>query len=83
MTRKTVLDRVEITRNGSAQVRFAKEIWDGTELVASAWHRTVIDLGDDADTQLAAVSAHLTQMGYPEVSAADIGSIKTLIAAGI
>jgi hypothetical protein len=78
--RQTVVDQIEITRDGTIGVRCAKEIIDddGTVLT-SQWHRTVLPPGTDIDAQMALVNQHLTG-GLKEaaVSASDIARIKTV-----
>lgn len=82
MKKQTVVDQIEITRNGTIQLRIAKELVDddGT-ILTSSWHRTSLPPGHDIDAQMAAVNAHLTQgLGFPSVSASDIDRVKTLAA---
>lgn len=57
---KTIVDQIEIRRDGTIGVRFAiLTLKDGAE-IASSWHRTSIAPGDDVDAQIAAVNADIT-----------------------
>ena len=68
--KRTVIDQIEVTRDGTVQIRFALLlVKDGTEIDCK-WHRTAIELGGDVDAQLAVVNEHLAAMGKaPTVSA--------------
>lgn len=60
---KTIVDQIELTRFGCIQIRFGNlRVKDG-KITACQWHRTCIDPGHSVDAQLAAVLAHLPQMG--------------------
>lgn len=75
----TILDQIEVTRSGDIGVRFAKQIVDGTEVIATEWHRTLVERGGDVSAQLAAVSSHLKEgLGYPEIKQADIERIQSI-----
>ena len=76
LEKRTILDQIEITRNGTVQIRWAKEIVDGAQLVTSDYHRTAVPPGRDIDAQIDAVSAHLGTMGWPVVQSDDIQRIK-------
>lgn len=69
--KKTILDQIEITRNGTVQARFGLLLVEGGEQLSSKWHRTAFPPGHDVLTQLAVVNVHLDQMGYPPVTAED------------
>lgn len=60
--KKTILDQIEITRDGNIQVRFALLILEDGEEISSAWHRTSISPGREAVAQIEAVNIHLKQM---------------------
>lgn len=76
---KTIVDQLEITRDRSIQVRLAFVILkDGAELGEPRWHRTVIAPGESTDDQLAAVNAHISQMGRESLPAADVSYIKSV-----
>ncbi len=75
LTQKTVVDQIEVTRNSSLQIRIALEVLNGETIANSKWHRTSIPPGGEVAAQMAAVNAHLFQMGEPPVSEADIAKI--------
>lgn len=76
ITKRTIIDQIEITRSGSVQVRFAKLLEeDGVPLAEPAYHRTAIQPGGDPLAQMADVNVHLEQMGLAPVAAADIAKI--------
>lgn len=60
MRKQTVVDQIEITRNGTIQLRLAKEVIDDDGSVLSrAWHRTMLPPGTDIDAQMALVNENL------------------------
>lgn len=63
--RKVILDQIEITRSGHVQVRMLKAVVDNGKIVASEYHRTVVEPGADPDARLAAVNASLATMDTP------------------
>jgi len=63
--KKTIIDQIEITRDGHVQVRFAKQILEDGKEISCQWHRTVIEPGVNVDTQLSAVNAHLINIHTP------------------
>lgn len=77
MHKQTVVDQIEIVRNGQIQIRMAKEVVDDDGSVLSReWHRSAVAPGEDIDAQMAAVNEHLTSgLNYPAVSANDIARI--------
>ena len=60
--KKTIIDQIEITRDGTIQVRLALLVLEDGEEISSAWHRTSIPPGADLIEQMAAVNVHLQQM---------------------
>lgn len=74
--KQTVLDQIEITRNGILQIRIALELVENDTVINRRWHRTAIEPGGDVGAQMANVNKHLTQMNERLVSAADIAKIK-------
>ena len=60
--KQTILDQIEITRDGTIQVRLALLVLEDDEEISSAWHRTSISPGADPVEQMAAVNVHLQQM---------------------
>jgi len=71
ITRKTVVDAIEMRRDGSTAIRFGLLlIEDGVE-IDSKWHRTVVEPDVAVDAQIAAVETHLQSMGHPAIEADD------------
>ena len=78
--KKTIIDLIEITRNGVLQIRFGLLLMeDGVEL-ASQWHRTVVEPGGDVDRQLDAVNAHLQSMNKAQIETAGIPRLRQIVA---
>ena len=80
ISKNTVVDQIEVIRNGIIQVRIALEFVENGVVLSSRWHRTAIEVGGDVDAQMAAVNAHITSepMNEQPVSAADIARIKAV-----
>lgn len=72
LERRTVLDRIEIDGSGSIFLRLLKQIVDGDAVYSSEPHRTVIEPTTAVADQVAAVNAHLEQLGFPPISAGDV-----------
>lgn len=82
MLKRTVVDQIEIDREGTIRIRMAKEIVDGDTVVAKEWHRTVLPPGGDIDFQMMMVNQSLVRdFGYPAVSDADIARIRSMVPA--
>lgn len=47
LTEKTVIDKIEILEDGQIQIRQARRVYDGDELIAEKFHRSVLAPGDD------------------------------------
>lgn len=62
MRKQTVIDQIEITRDGTINIRLSKEVVDDDESVIQIGnHRTVLPPVADLDVQLAAVNENLTR----------------------
>lgn len=72
--RKVVVDTIEINRNGTTGVRLAVLLVEDGKEIDCKWHRTIID-GVSAADQMAAVNAHLEQMGLPHVHEDEIAVV--------
>jgi hypothetical protein len=71
ITKRTLVDQIELTRSGRVQVRFQLLIEeDGQPMGDPKLHRTAIDPGGDVEATLAAVNADIT--ARPELRAAPI-----------
>jgi hypothetical protein len=76
LEKQAVVDQIEITRNGTVQVRMGLLIVEGQEEIAKQWHRTAVEPGGDVEAQFELVNVHLEQMGYPALSEDDILRVK-------
>ena len=72
----TIIDQIEITRNGTVQIRLLKLSSDG-DLIGN--HRMVIEPVDNADICFSQVNAHLQGMNMGQVQAEDIARVKSFI----
>lgn len=76
MPARTILNKIEVeVLSGNVSVRLKKE-GGGSD----GWHRTIIIPGVSVTDQMAAVSIHLGQMGYPAVTAEDRAQIEAVMA---
>ena len=75
--KKTVLDQIEITRDGRVQFRIGLLLVEDGQEISCTWHRSVVNPGDDVDAQVGAVNRHLKQMGKESLSADDLAKLKT------
>lgn len=65
--KKTIVDQIEVTRNGTVQIRFGLLLLEDGKEIDCKWHRTSIEPGGDVDAQIAAVNGHLGQLGRMQV----------------
>jgi len=79
MPRRSVINQREITENGFIQVRIAKQVVEGDEVISQLWHRTSVFPGENVENVITAVDAHLTQMGYGPV--VDWSGVRATVAA--
>lgn len=79
MQKQTILDQIEIKRDGHIQLRFIKQVVDDDGTVLSEqYHRTVIPPGGDIDAQMAVVNDHLEQMKMARVEASELTALKAV-----
>ncbi len=77
--KKTLVDQIEITRDGTIQVRFAVLVLEDGNEIASSWHRTSFAPGADIDAQMEVINAHLTKMGKVPVEAHLLNTLKSIV----
>lgn len=77
MMKRTILDQIEVTRDGTIQLRLAKEVVDDDGAVLSSrWVRTALPPGHDVQTQIAALNSHLSAEGWEDVSGGDVTKVE-------
>lgn len=79
MHKQTLIDQIEVTRDGTLGVRIAKEVIDddGVTVLQRGWHRTTLPPGIDIDKQMEAVNLNLTNdLRFPPVPDDGIKRIK-------
>lgn len=79
ISKQTIVDQIEIRRDGTMQVRFAVQVVEDGNVLSSDWHRTAFDPSTDVDQQMAAVNAHLESMGRAAVEDAEIDRVRVLV----
>ena len=82
MHTRTIVDRIEIEpQTGNVGVRLCKQVLsDNGAIISNDYHRTMIDPGTTPAAQITTVNAHLAQMGFPAVNAADVAILDAAIA---
>lgn len=76
LSHKTVVDQIEVRRDGTIQVKLGLLVMDGDSEISCQWHRTAIEPGGDVDEQIAAVNAHLESMGKAPVPTEELKPLK-------
>jgi hypothetical protein len=76
--KRTVVDQIEATRNGTVQVRFGLVLVENGAEIDCKWHRTAIEPGGSVDAQIAAVNVDLARSKYPAITPSDIDRIKAI-----
>ena len=69
MAKSLIIDQIEVTSNGTIQVRMHKLSSDG-DVIGN--HRTSLPPATDINAQVAAVNAHMATENYSAISAADV-----------
>jgi len=64
-----IIEQIEVTNNGTIQVRMHKMSSDG-DLIGN--HRTSIEPAGNISAQIAAVNAHMATENYSAISDADV-----------
>ena len=70
-----IIEQIEVTSNGTVQVRMHKLSSDG-DLLGN--HRTSIPPAGDINAQIAAVNAHMATENYSAISAADVAKLTAI-----
>lgn len=74
--KRTIIDQIEITKDGHIQIRMRKQVVDEGSIFELGFHRTIIECGGNIDEQMILVNAHLNQMGFGSISEKEISEIK-------
>ena len=75
MAKLLIIDQIEVTSNGTIQVRMHKLSSDN-DLLGN--HRTSIAPGGDIAAQIAIVNAHMATENYSAISAADVAKLTAI-----
>ena len=76
--KQLIIDQIEVTQNGTVQVRMHKLSSDG-DMIGN--HRTAIEPGGDIDAQMAAVNTHMATENFAPIPQADTDRLKAIAAA--
>jgi hypothetical protein len=77
--KQTIIDQIEVTRNGTIQVRFGLLLVEDGKEIDCKWHRTTLPPGVDVDAQLAAVDAHMAAMNKGRIDVARLPELKSIV----
>ena len=80
LSKKTELDQVEVRPDGTVQVRIVIRVFEDDKELSRSGHRTAIPAGIDPAAQMAAVNAHLRQMGHDVLGESDFSRIAQIAA---
>ena len=77
LTKETIVDKIEVLENNAIQVRSAIRVLEDGEVLSSAYHRHVLQPGDDLSSEDPKVVAIANATWTPEVIAAYKASLPT------
>ena len=75
MPKQLIIDQIEVTSNGTVQVRMHKLSSDG-DLIGN--HRTALPPATDINAQVATVNAHMATENYSVISDADVAKLTAI-----
>lgn len=75
MSKQLIIEQIEVTSNGTVQVRMHKISSDG-DLIGN--HRTSLPPATDINAQVDAVNAHMATENYPAISDADVSKLTAI-----
>jgi hypothetical protein len=75
MPKQLIIDQIEITNNGTVQVRMHKLSSDG-DMIGN--HRTSLPPAGDIAAQIAAVNNHMATENYSAIPAADVAKLTAI-----
>jgi hypothetical protein len=77
---RTIIDQIEIRRDGTVRVRLDKQLLRDGVVIQSAWHRGQWHPGLDFEAHKNDINKHLTEMGAAEVDPGEWGRITRVLA---
>jgi hypothetical protein len=75
MAKSLIIDQIEVTSNGTVQVRMHKFSSDG-DLLGN--HRTMLTPITDINAQVALVNAHMATENYSAISDSDVAKLTAI-----
>ena len=75
MPKQLIIEQIEITNDGTVQVRMHKLSSDG-DLIGN--HRTSLPPATDINAQVAAVNAHMAEENYSAIPDADVAKLTVI-----
>jgi roadblock/LC7 domain-containing protein len=75
MAKSLIINQIEVTSNGTVQVRFNKFSSDG-DLLGN--HRTMLPPATDINAQVAVVNAHMATENYSAISDSDVTKLTAI-----
>ena len=73
--KQLIIDQIEVTKNGTIQIRMHKLSSDGDML---GNHRSAVAPGGDVDAQIAAVNTHMATENFAPIPDADVARLKAI-----
>ncbi len=68
LTKRTLLAEIRVENIGVIRLRIYRQILDGDEVVSRVPHPFPIAPGENIDTRVSDLNAHLAAMGWPQIS---------------
>ena len=75
MPKQLIIDQIEVTSNGTVQVRMHKMSSDG-DLIGN--YRTMLPPASDINAQISAVNAHMAKENYSAIPNADVAKLTAI-----
>jgi hypothetical protein len=81
LAKQTELNQIEVTVDGSLQLRFEFKVVDGDEKISGAWHRAALTPGVDIAAAVTALNHAFTDMNKEPITTADVDKLEAIAAA--
>jgi hypothetical protein len=78
LSKQTSLNQIEITENGTLQLRFEFKVMDGDEKVSGAWHRAALTPGVDIGNVVTLLNEAFANMNKEPVIQADVTKLQSI-----